>query len=339
MRAELRAALQAPVDGELGGQSPGRVLVVATQGASTNARTVGFAVPTAVEPPKATLVGTVSTVPRARKPARAIAAGASAAVAVGAGALLLFVLRGHRPAAAVAPAPQAAASPAPMTVAPPLMEIASRGGPVATTAPASLKPSTATAGPARAQTKTPAAALDPKGASARIGAAALAPTAPLGGPLPGPSLSVNAPPSVPPVVASAPPLEAPAPVAAAAPPNPAGEAADPSFDSDHGYVEVGLIDGVGVGESGVRGLLHGVQLSACYKNALRVKGSRATGVATLNLVFDGSGVVRSAILTDAQFLPGMIRCIQTSALGMRVPASQMNAPSATAEAWLAFKFR
>lgn len=338
MRAELRAALQAPVAGELAGQLPGRVRVMTAQGASMDAPTVGFAMPAALEPPpKATLVGTASTVPRARKPARAIVVGASAALAVGAGALL-FVVRGHRPAAAVAPAPQSAGLPAPVPVAPPV-EIAPRA-PVESAAPAGGKPSPATVGPTRAETRTTAVAQDPKKAPARMGAAALAATAPQAAPSPGPTVPpVNAPPVVPPVTASAQPSEAPPPAAAPAPASTVAEAADPSFDPDHGYVEVGLIDGMGVGENAVRGLLHGVELSGCYKNALRAKGSRTTGVATLNLVFDGSGVVRSAILSDAQFLPGMIRCIQASATGMRVPASQMSAPSATAEAWLAFKVR
>jgi hypothetical protein len=133
--------------------------------------------------------------------------------------------------------------------------------------------------------------------------------------------------------------EAPPPPATAAPADTAGEAADPSFDPNLGYVEVGVIDGMGIRESAVRGLLHGAGLAACYKNALRAKGSRATGVADLNLVFDESAVVRSAILTDAQFLPGVIRCIQTSVTGMRVPHSQMDAPTGSAEVWLAFKIR
>jgi hypothetical protein len=120
---------------------------------------------------------------------------------------------------------------------------------------------------------------------------------------------------------------------------PPAEAADPSFDPDHGYVEVGLINGQGVRDGAVRGALHGAGLSACYKNALRAKGARATGVATLNLSFDESGAARSAIVTDGGFLPGLTRCIQGATAGLRVASSQVDSGGGTAEVFLAFKVR
>jgi hypothetical protein len=135
------------------------------------------------------------------------------------------------------------------------------------------------------------------------------------------------------------PIAAPPPVAIATSPPPAAEAPDPSFDPERGYVEVGLINGQGVRDGAVRGALHGAGLAACYKNALRAKGARATGVATLNVSFDEKGAARSVILTDAAFLPGLTRCVQGATGGLHVAASQVDPGGGTAEVFLAFKVR
>jgi serine/threonine-protein kinase len=112
---------------------------------------------------------------------------------------------------------------------------------------------------------------------------------------------------------------------------------DPSFDPERGYVEVGLVNGQGVRESAVRAGLRGVGLARCYRAALRARGARAPGVATLNLSIDENGVTRSAIVTGANFLPGLARCVQGAAAGVTVPRSQVDSGGGTAEVTLAFK--
>jgi serine/threonine protein kinase len=121
-------------------------------------------------------------------------------------------------------------------------------------------------------------------------------------------------------------------------PDPAPESnADPTFDPNRGYVEVGIINSEGVPERAVRGALHGLALSQCYKVALRTRGARSTGVATLNLSLDEAGLARSAIVTGADFLPGLTRCLQETAAGLRVTPSQMEPGGGTAEVTLSFK--
>jgi hypothetical protein len=80
-----------------------------------------------------------------------------------------------------------------------------------------------------------------------------------------------------------------------------------------------------------------VGLAGCYRSALKTRGSRATGVATLNLSIDENGATRSAIVTGAGFLPGLPRCIQGAASGVGVPKSQVDSGGGTAEITLAFK--
>jgi hypothetical protein len=112
---------------------------------------------------------------------------------------------------------------------------------------------------------------------------------------------------------------------------------DPNFDPSRAFVEVGLINAQGVREPAVRGALRGVGLASCYRTALKTRGTRATGVATLNLSIDENGGARSAILTGAGFLPGLARCIQGAASGASVAKSQVDAGGGTAEITLSFK--
>jgi hypothetical protein len=102
-------------------------------------------------------------------------------------------------------------------------------------------------------------------------------------------------------------------------------------------VEVGIIDAQGVRDSAVRGALHGVALSGCYRASLKASGARATGVATLNLSFDENGAERSAILVGADFLPGLARCVQGASSGLSVPRTQVDPGGGTAAVTLAFK--
>jgi hypothetical protein len=114
-------------------------------------------------------------------------------------------------------------------------------------------------------------------------------------------------------------------------------AADPGFDPERAYVEVGMINAEGVKERAVRAGLHGLGLSQCYKTALRARGARSTGVATLNLSFDDSGTARSAILTGADFLPGLARCVQEMASGLRIGKAQVEGSGGVAEVTLGFR--
>jgi hypothetical protein len=112
---------------------------------------------------------------------------------------------------------------------------------------------------------------------------------------------------------------------------------DPAFDPARAFVEVGLVNAQGVRESAVRGALHGVGLANCYRAALKARGARATGVATLDLSIDENGGARSAIVTGAGFLPGLTRCLQGASAGASVPKSQVDPGGGTAEITLAFK--
>ncbi len=114
-------------------------------------------------------------------------------------------------------------------------------------------------------------------------------------------------------------------------------AADPGFDAEKAYVEIGMINAEGVKERAVRGALHVLGLGQCYKSALRTRGARSTGVATLNLSFDENGLARSAILTGADFLPGLVRCVQEAASGVRIGKAQVESGGGVAEVTLGFR--
>ncbi|MGH7294956.1 MAG: protein kinase domain-containing protein, partial [Polyangiaceae bacterium] len=110
---------------------------------------------------------------------------------------------------------------------------------------------------------------------------------------------------------------------------PAATPPDPSFDPGRAYVEVGLVNAQGVRESAVRGALRGVGLAGCYRRALKTRGARVTGVATLSLSIDENGATRSAIVVGADFLPGLARCIQGASSGVGVPRSQVDSGGGT----------
>ena len=56
-----------------------------------------------------------------------------------------------------------------------------------------------------------------------------------------------------------------------------------------------------------------------------------------NLSFDDGGLARSAILTGAEFLPGLARCVQDMASGLRVGKAQMEGSGGVAEVTLGFR--
>ena len=147
------------------------------------------------------------------------------------------------------------------------------------------------------------------------------------------------PPPPPPATSSAPvaaaSTAAPAPPASSAPET--APTVNSSFDPERGYVEVGLIAAQGVRDRAVRAALHGVSLAGCYRRALRTRGARVEGVATLSLSYDEIGAMRGAVVSGADFLPGLTRCLQGAATGASVPGSQVDSGGGTADVTLAFK--
>ena len=111
----------------------------------------------------------------------------------------------------------------------------------------------------------------------------------------------------------------------------------PTFDPAQAYVEIGIINVEGVREAAVRAALHNGAFAQCYRAALRANGARAPGVATLNLSFDESGLARSAVVTGADFLPGLARCVQDASAGIRVASTQIESGGGVAEVTLGFR--
>ena len=258
-----------------------------------------------------------------------------AALALGAAGTALLFHRPARPAHASATSPPA---PAMESLAP----LASGGSTSSVNEAALTEPTVhASMGP-----HTAASPIGPVATSAsRAKSAATPSSARLAVPQT-PSAKPQASASVPPPAASAlspgsaavDPASTPAAPPAPAPAADPAAAADPGFDPEKAYVEVGMINADGVHENAVRGALHALGLSGCYKSALRARALRSTGVATLNLSFDDAGVARSAILTGADFLPGLARCVQDAASGLRIAKSQVEGSGGgVAEVTLGFR--
>ena len=267
--------------------------------------------------PKSTLLGTTSTVPRAdSRRAILVASGALASGLVLAGAVLM-VARVRTHSAAV---PLHASTPEP---APPTSVFALETTPLAELTPADSSEIAAGSHP------TPSA----RSALATLpGAKALVETNARG--TPGTAAQPAARPTT-----SAPALAglAPAPAIETLRPAPPAPSPDPTFDPERGYVEVGLINAQGARESAVRAALRGIGLVRCYRMSLRARGSSATGTATLDLSFDENGAARSAIVTGADFLPSLARCLQEVSAGARIPKAAVGSGGGTAEVILAFK--
>jgi hypothetical protein len=56
----------------------------------------------------------------------------------------------------------------------------------------------------------------------------------------------------------------------------------------------------------------------------------------LNLSIDDSGKVSGAILTGADWLPEMTRCVQGSTMGLQLRQGAVQPGGGTAEVWLSF---
>ena len=317
MRAELRAVVEArgPLASVPDVSSVPNVQVRATEPAMGLAATVqidsgGIAARAYDSLPKPTLAGTSSNVGRGPSRLTKVALVATLTGAVAAAAVLAIVARSHRAATA---GPLVGADPSGAESAPPTVLVSSTDDEVPP-----LEPAWAV-GSARSPTT-------PHG-SHSAGVPVLAKPPASSGVVP--SAAPVAVASVP-QVATTPPAPAGTETSAVAPP-------DPSFDPARAFVEIGLVNAQGVRESAVRGALHGAGFGACYRAALRAKGSRATGVGTLDLSIDENGVGRSAIVTGTAFLPGLTRCLQGAASGVSVAKSQVDSGGGTAEVTLAFK--
>jgi serine/threonine protein kinase len=133
--------------------------------------------------------------------------------------------------------------------------------------------------------------------------------------------------------ATPPPAPAPAPETAAAPP----VAETAAYDPSQATVDVGSVTPSNVNGDAVRAAMRGLPLTTCYRNALRARGRRAFGSATLNLSISETGKVLGAILTGADWLPEMTRCVQGGASGMQLRAGAVSSGGGTAEVWLSFR--
>jgi serine/threonine protein kinase len=273
--------------------------------------------------PKSTLLGVTSTAPGVSSRRALLVAGAALTSGAVIAAAAMMMTRSHARSAGN-PLPVNATEPAPSTsVAALEME------PLGALSPADPAPAVGSAHPS-AHTKG-AVSLTPNAKALGETSAGAAPSGVMTTPPPGSGAPARSGPAQAPSGAPAPSSNASRLAALpAAPP-------DPNFDPERGYVEVGLINAQGVRESAVRASLRGIGLVRCYKSALRAKGAGATGTATLDLSFDENGVARSAIVTGAEFLPGLARCLQEVSVGARIAPSQLGAGGGTAEVILAFK--
>jgi serine/threonine protein kinase len=311
MRSDLRAAMEGrPMQNSVPeGLQSARVLTP-MPGPAT-AATVEMELPStpprSLDDAKPTFPGTSASVPGVPRRRAALVA-AVAVLGVGVGFALVLALRTHGPPVVAVAA--SASGPAEMDIAPdplpgenvpPLEGTTSRaGGPGAGILPPH---------PGHAPSGKPFPSAAPSAVSVASGT-----------PQPLPS-ALPAPPS------AAPPPALPAPAAVA----------DPDFDPDKAFVEVGLINAQGVRERAVRASLRGIGFAMCYRKALRAQGSRAVGTATLDLSIDDGGMARSAIVGGADFLPGLTRCLQGAASSVSVPKSMVDSGGGTAEVTLAFR--
>jgi len=270
--------------------------------------------------PKPTLLGTSSTIPGS--PARRAVVVASVALmsaAVAAGTLVMVARSRPRPTpASVHTAATEPAAPLRMTETP-----AAASTPDSTGAEPSAT---------RAPETHVATALHAKTTPAAAPSARQAPSAGVPSATPPPALLTSQ--SAATSALTALPSPSTRPEAAVLPP---ADPPDPTFDPERGYVEVGLVNAQGAREPAVRAALRGIGLARCYRAALRVRGARATGTATLNLSFDDTGLTRSAIVIGAEFLPGLARCLQGVSVGLRIQRSGIDPSGGTAEVILAFK--
>jgi eukaryotic-like serine/threonine-protein kinase len=137
-------------------------------------------------------------------------------------------------------------------------------------------------------------------------------------------------PAVAPVEPAPPPPE-PAPVAvpntnlpqvppqAAPPPPPAPAPVHKHWDVSRATVSVlEVTTSSAISVAKIRAGVRVSPLQSCYQDALRVKGTPASGVASLHIRIDVNGAVRAANLKGGEFLPAMKPCLEQAIRAARV---------------------
>jgi serine/threonine protein kinase len=261
------------------------------------------------------------------RPSRARVAGVALTAVLAGVAITLVVLGRHAPRARDVALARAPVTPASADL-PIVAATASAPPPVAPSPTAILEP------PPLVVAVIPVpAVVAPEPASPRHGAGRPAPSRPSHGGRGAPSTPPpSAPPvAAPPIVSAAPPPAAPAPVAPAAAPD------EVAYDPARATVEIGSVTPNNVNGDAVRAAIRGASLTGCYRNALRARGRKVFGSATLNLSIDDTGKVSGAILTGADWLPEMTRCVQGNASGLQLRPGAADPGGGTAEVWLSFR--
>jgi serine/threonine-protein kinase len=350
---EMRADLRPVTEGAFAGLTPETPVPAVATEEMVNAATVAMPVP--VVPyglaPKPTLQGTTTaSIPRPVRKGRGLMLAGVIVVALATGAIGTATwVRAHAHPEARAYAPVVVPPMASMVpIAPSLpggvkREAADGEGAAPVNAASArlvapmVAPGRAKAGLPLASATAPVAGASGKAANAGTAPSAAVVAAPASA-SPGVLVLPTAEPSVgsttPGISANAAP--SPLPIASAAP-GEAARAADPDFDPERAYVEIGMINAEGVPENAIRSALHGAPLSQCYKTSLRTRGGRSTGVGTLNLSFDENGSARSAVLTGAEFLPGLARCVQEATSGVHLGKDHVDPGGGVAEVTLGFR--
>jgi eukaryotic-like serine/threonine-protein kinase len=141
-------------------------------------------------------------------------------------------------------------------------------------------------------------------------AAAVAPVEPPPPPEPAPvAVAVAVPSANPPQV---PPQAAP-------PPPPAPAPVHKHWDVSRATVSVlEVTTSSAISVAKIRAGVRVSPLQSCYQDALRVKGTPASGVASLHIRIDVNGAVRTANLKGGEFLPAMKPCLEQAIRAARV---------------------
>ena len=111
----------------------------------------------------------------------------------------------------------------------------------------------------------------------------------------------------------------------------------PAIEPEKAWVEVGLVTPSNVKGDAVRNAVRQAPLTKCYQNALRARARRATGSATLSVSIDEGGRVSGAVLTGADWLPEMTRCVQGATMGLQLRDGSVESGGGTADVWLSFR--
>jgi hypothetical protein len=347
---EMRAELRPVTEGAFAGLTPETPVPAVANEEMVNAATVAMPVPAVpyVLAPKPTLQGTTTaSIPRPVRKGRGLMLAGVVVVALATGAIgtaTWVKAHAHPVVQAYSPVvvpPMASMVPIAPSLPSAVKHAAADGEGAAPVNAASARLAAPAVAPGHAKAGLPLAAASAPVGSGKAAVSGTAPSAavvaaPAASASPGVLVLPTAEPSVAPVGASANAAPVPSP-ASSATPDEAARAADPDFDPERAYVEIGMINAEGVPEKAIRSALHGAPLSQCYKTSLHTRGARSTGVATLNLSFDENGSARSAVLTGAEFLPGLARCVQEATSGVHLGKDHVDPGGGVAEVTLGFR--